>query len=119
MQVQEHKKTSYDSKAGGAPIRCVIWRSLIVAAIVSQHHAVGNGYLELPGNTLCAIDGISYPCILGAPNALGSSLFAAKYRLGENLPNIFRFWGVPEYFGQKMHYPDLPILGVLIFLGLF
>ena len=47
---------------------------------------------------------ITYSCILGAPNTLGNFLFAEKHRLGENLPNIFRYLGVPEYFRQKIHY---------------
>ena len=40
----------------------------------------------------------TYSCILGAPNTLGNLLFAEKHRLGENLPNIFRYLGVTEYF---------------------
>ena len=45
---------------------------------------------------------VTHSCILGAPNTLGNFLFAEKHRVGENLPNIFRYLGVPEYF--KKHY---------------
>ena len=51
---------------------------------------------------------ITYSYILGAPNTLGNFLFAEKHRLGENLPNIFRYLGGPEYFRQKnvLHIRD-------------
>ena len=50
-----------------------------------------------------------YSCSLGAPNTLGNFLFAEKHRLGENVPNIFRYLGVLEYFRQKnaFHIRDI------------
>ena len=58
----------------------------------------------MPGSTLCKTNCLTYSCMLGAPNTLGNFLFAEKHRLGENLPNIFRYTGVLKYYRQKMHY---------------
>ena len=55
-----------------------------------------------PGNALCKEICITYSFIVQSPNIVGNFLLFVGQEssgpTGRELPNIFPFWGVPEYF---------------------
>ena len=90
---------------------------MIVGAMALQmnslkYHAVGNYYLKYPWEYFMQTNMHNkFPLIVDNPNILGRFLFLCWAEPpGRELPNIFSYLGVPEYFRKKsaLHVRDIP-----------